>query len=362
MLLITPAHALVPQEALSSSGSALDEAAAAYLASPDASSAVYVAVYNRKTGLQMKAFGESAPGVPATVNDHFLIGSITKTVFATAVLQHVEKGVLSLDDTVRQVAPNVAKKFPKAAGYTIRQLLSMDTRIGDYADTAVADMFKNPARVFSRDELITMGFAATPKPKEGGYSTTNYIILGNVMQEITGRTPASLVNDVLRQAGMKHSRLTVMGARPTPVTHGFIGEEYGSIANEANPSLNSSSDVTDWPITWGREGGGAYATLPDLYTWAKLCEGNALLSPEMVAQRGKTHRIDAGDYGLGIIRQGAYWGHTGQAIGYEALVACNPKTGNVVALAVNNTSSLSTAMMGIGQAVFPEYVMAALKS
>ena len=352
--------AVAPSAGAASGSDALDKAAAAYLASDGASSAVYVAVYKPRTGLQMKAYGESAPGIPATVKDHFGIGSITKTAFATAVLQQVAKGKIALDDTVRKAAPRVAKKFPKAANYTIRQLLSMNTRIGDYADAAVLGMFADPTRTYPRDELIRMGFAAKPMPKAGGYSTTNYLILGDVMREVTGRSPIGLVNDVFKQAGMNDSLLTVSGTLPAPATHGTIGKEFGAQATTVNPALNATTDVTAWPMTWGREGGGAYATLPDLYKWAKTCEGNALLSPTMVAQREKTHKIDVGNYGLSIINQGDYWTHTGQGIGYEALATCNPKTGEVIALAVNSTDGLTGATFGIGQAVFLDYVRAAV--
>jgi D-alanyl-D-alanine carboxypeptidase len=341
---------------------AMDKAAATYLATDGMSSALYVAVYNPKTGLQMKAYGEAAPGVPATVKDHFEMGSITKTAFATAVLQQVQKGAIGLDDTVKKAAPGVAKRFPKAANYTIRQLLSMDTRIGDYAETSVMGMFADPTRLYTRNELITMGFAAKPMPKAGGYSTTNYIILGDVMREVTGKSPTGLVNGVFAQAGMKDSLLTVMGTKPAPATHGYLGTEYGPQATTVNPTLNASTDVTAWPMTWGREGGGAYATLPDLYKWAKSCAGSTYLSPAMVKERQKTHKIDVGNYGLGIIDQAGYWGHSGQGIGYEALVTCNPKTGHVVALAVNDTSSLVGAIGALGPTVFPDYLEAYIKA
>jgi D-alanyl-D-alanine carboxypeptidase len=174
--------AVAPMAGAASGSDGLDKVAAAHLASDGASSALYVAVYNPKTGLQMKAYGESAPGVTATLKDHFGIGPITKTAFATALLQQVAKGKIGLDDTVRKAALGVAKKFPKAANYTIRELLSMNTRIGDYADAAVSGMFADPTRTFTRDELIRMGFAPKPMPKTGGYSTTNYLILGDVMR------------------------------------------------------------------------------------------------------------------------------------------------------------------------------------
>jgi hypothetical protein len=78
----------------------------------------------------------------------------------------------------------------------------------------------------------------------------------------------------------------------------------------------------------------------------------------MATQRLKTTKIDAGNYGLGIIRQGDWLSHSGQAIGYEANVACNPKTGAVVALAVNSTYGMLDVNGAIGDAAYPAYAKA----
>ena len=114
------------------------------------------------------------------------IGSITKTVFATAVLQAVAAGRLSLTATVQDLDPQLARAFPKVARYTVAQLLGMRTRIPDYADAAVAAMASNPQRRFTSTDLISLAFEKGKKiPAKGGYSTTNYIILGEVMQHVT---------------------------------------------------------------------------------------------------------------------------------------------------------------------------------
>jgi hypothetical protein len=65
-------------------------------------------------------------------------------------------------------------------------------------------------------------------------------------------------------------------------------------------------------MEWGKEGGGADATIADLATWGQTC--------------------------LGILRQGDWLDpDSGQALGYTANVACNPKTGAVIAYALNST-------------------------
>jgi D-alanyl-D-alanine carboxypeptidase len=342
---------------------AIDTAAAQFLTnSIDKTPGLWLAVWDPKKGYYEQAYGEaSLDGARATTKDHLLIGSITKTVFATAVLEQVAAGTLKLTDTVKQLDPALAKTYPGAAKKTVAQLLGMTTRIPDYADPAVMKMFANPQQGFTRDRLIALGFAeGKPIPAPGGYSTTNYLILGKLMRTLTGKTPEMLVNAVFRQAGMRGARLETGNVTlPEPRAHGYIGAVYGQQAVQVNPELSGSSDVTDWKMQWGKEGGGAYSTIGDLATWGSTCLGDRFLPANVVAERLKTTKIDAGNYGLGIIRQGDWLGHSGQAIGYEANVACNPKTGAVVAYAVNSTEGLFDVSSFMGDAAWPAYAKAA---
>lgn len=342
---------------------AIDEAANLFVNNaPDQSPGLWLAVWDPKKGYYEQAYGKAAlPGTAATVADHFRIGSITKTVFATAVLEQVSAGKLKLTDTVRSLDPALAKRFPSIAKYTVAQLLSMKTQIPDYADPAVALQVADPQRRFTRDQLIALALSkGKPLPKAGGYSTTNYIILGEIMKKVTGKTPESLVNGVFAQAGMKQSGLdTTSKAMPDPAAAGYIGATYGSQFVAINPAVTSATDVSSWAFDWGKEGGGAYSTIGDLATWGGTCLGNSLLPKSTVAKRLVFSSIDVGKYGRGIIKQGNWLSHEGQAIGYEANVACNPKTGAVAVWAVNSTQGSMFLDDVIGAAAYPEYKLAA---
>lgn len=342
---------------------AIDAAARSFLStSADQAPGVWVAVWDPKRGYYEQAYGEaSLDGQPASVKDHFLIGSITKTVFATAVLQQVAEGRLSLNDRVRKLDPALAKRYPIAADKTVAQLLGMTSRIPDYADAAVARMFANPQQRFTRDQAIALGIAegkAIPAP--GGYSTTNYLLLGKLMRTVTGKTPESLVNGVLRQARMTKSRLMPGNVRlPAPRAHGYLGAIYGPQAAQVDPTLTGTTDVTDWRMEWGKEGGGAYATIGDLARWGGTCLGDALLPADVVARRLQTTDLPStGQYGLGIIRKGDWLEHSGQALGYVANVACNTKTGAVVAYAVNSTAGALDIDSSLGSVAWPAYIAA----
>lgn len=341
---------------------AIDEGARSFLStSADKAPGVWLAVWDPKRGYYEQAYGQaSLDGQPASVTDHFLIGSITKTVFATAVLQQVDKGRLRLSDTVKKLDPALAKRYPIAANKTVAQLLGMTSGIPDYADAAVARMFANPQQRFTRDEAIALGIAeGKPIPAPGGYSTTNYLLLGKLMRNVTGKTPESLVNGVLRQAGMTNSHLMTGNVRvPEPRARGYLGALYGPQAALVNPQLSSITDVTDWTMEWGKEGGGAHATIGDLARWGSTCLGDSLLPADVVATRLKTTPIASGNYGLGIIRQGDWLAHSGQALGYTANIACNPKTGAVVAYAVNSTAGAIDIDSTLGSVAWPSYVAA----
>ena len=341
---------------------AIDAEAAAFLAnSIDQTPGLWLAVWDPKRGYYEQAYGEAAlDAQPASVKDRFLIGSITKTVFATAVLEQVAAGKLKLTDTVKSLAPSVARKYPIAAKKTVAQLLGMTSRIPDYADSAVAKMFANPQQTFTRDQAIALGIAegkAIGAP--GGYSTTNYLLLGEVMKAVTGKAPEALVNAVLRETGMSSSKLmTGNVVLPAPSAHGYLGALYGPEAAKVNPSLSATTDVINWTMEWGKEGGGAYSTIGDLAKWGGSCLGTNLLPAKVAAERLKTTKINAGNYGLGIVRQGDWLAHDGQAIGYTANVACNPKTGAVVAYALNSTEGPLDFSSYVGAKSWPDSVKA----
>ena len=70
-----------------------------------------------------QAFGTRVVGEddPVSVFDHFRVGSNTKTMVGTVVLQLVEEGIIGLDDPVPQYRPDV----PNGENITIAQLLDM---------------------------------------------------------------------------------------------------------------------------------------------------------------------------------------------------------------------------------------------
>ena len=177
--------------------------------------ALWVGVWDPEKGAYTQAWGEAVVGGrKASVDDVFRIGSVTKTVTATVILELVDEGKLSLGDTVAKAAPKVAEAHPEVADLTVRQLLSMTSGIPDYMnvpDGVVAGVTKDPKTVWTADQLIDAGIGKGLQPAgTGGYSTTNYILLQEVAEEIT----ESSLQDLVAQRVTGPLGMAKLGASP----------------------------------------------------------------------------------------------------------------------------------------------------
>lgn len=110
-----------------------------------------------------------------------------------------------------------------------------------------------------------------------------------------------------------------------------------------------------WNVSYGQGGGGITATIADLGIWAGSGVGNALLSDDTVTERNTFEPIEEGlDYGLGILENGAWVGHTGEVFGWEAGAFRNPDTGVTAAFAANGCGGPFLGFLLIMETLYPE--------
>ena len=139
------------------------------------------------------------------VNDKFRIGSNTKTFVITVLLQLVQEGRLSLDDTVAKFKLNV--NMPDADRITIRQLVEMRSGLIDlYALPAFQALDIKPQAKFDRHHWLQL---ALDQPRlfapgtQYNYSNTNYMLLGMIIEAVTqGHRRTSDRNPPPRAAGL----------------------------------------------------------------------------------------------------------------------------------------------------------------
>lgn len=338
---VAAADVQLPSEPMSEEDrAAIDAGIAAIMEEHPEVPAFYIGLWSPERGSYQQAYGlaDVAAGRAASLDDHFRIGSVTKTFGGALILQLVDEGLLALDDTVAEVDPELAETFPEIAAISIRDLLGMTSGIPDYMnvkDAAVATHAQHPDTQWDPIDLIGFGVESGLQPVgTPGYSTTNYVILQKIAETLTGQPIQELVKERLADPlGMPGTALPYNEdtTLPEPFARGYLSTEcVGELVKDGAEPVPDGTDTTDWNASYGQIGGGAHSTLADLGTWAASMSGSSLLSDELAAERiADMHDADLVifTYGLGILQLTNQLGHEGEAIGWQGWVGHDPGRG-----------------------------------
>ncbi|MEK2471944.1 serine hydrolase domain-containing protein [Streptomyces noursei] len=295
--------------------------------------------------------------------DRFRAGSLTKTLVATVVLQLVGEGRLALDDPAAEhLPPGVPLTGAGGANdlrrVTIRQLLNHTSGLFNYTeDPHLAEQLYGAGFVAHRydrhtpTELLRIALAHPPtgaptrSPRHRGtgggapdgswgrapfaYSNTNYLVLGLVIQGVTGHPYAEeLRRRILAPFDLRGTSFP--GDSPTlPAPHGrgyslIDGHQVDSTA--LNPSRAGAA-------------GEMITTLVDLNRFFAALLGGKLLAPRQMAQL-RSEKATHGAYGLGVYATHlpcgvTVWGHNGDINGSYAQTAGTADGRHLVSYRVN---------------------------
>jgi D-alanyl-D-alanine carboxypeptidase len=283
---------------------------------------------------------------PIRLDDQFRIGSNTKTMTGTVVLQLVEEKKLRLDDPVSKYRDDV----PNGENITIEQMLNMSSGLADYTDLPelAHSMDATPEKVWTPDEVLALSFAQPPAfaPGEGHlYSNANTVLLGLIIEQITGEPLEQVFQErIFRPHGLTHTLLPARTTNTMPKAHsdgylvGTVTEMFanGGVLSPAQvDALDAGTlvriDVTDMNPSWGWAAGAAISTTDDLARYVKALGSGELLGRKMQRQRLASVRPidptnpDSPEYGQAIVRYGELYGHTGELPGYNSFMGYDPK-------------------------------------
>ncbi len=298
-----------------------------------------VLVRSRALGDWTQAFGTRAVdgGEPVRTTDCWRIASCTKTMTTTVALQLVAEGRLRLEDPIADYLPDV----PNGESITLRQLFTMRSGLFNYteSDSWARAQDADLQRAWRPEELLAFAFAESPYFEPGQdyhYSNTNTVLLGLVAERLTGRPLGQLFQERLfGPLGLEHTSLPPGSAIGQPHPRGYM---FGTIAG-AEPTV--LRDVTDLDPSFGWAAGGALSTAEELAVWVRaLVEGDLL--PEALQQQRLTdlEPVAGGtSYGLGIMRFGQFYGHSGTIPGFNTLMGHDPQNGLTFVVWCSLTSS-----------------------
>lgn len=282
-----------------------------------------------------KAFGyKQISGKIKNENDtKFRIGSITKMFTATMVLQLMEENKLTPETKLGTYYPNI----PNANDITIEQLLTHHSGLYNFTDE---EYLKFHTQAKTQQEILDLLAKQTPdfKPGERGeYSNTNYILLGYIIEKLTGESYAeNLRTRIAKKAGLKN-------------TH--IGSKINPKDNEAySYSFDGFrwivEDETDMSLPGGA--GAIVSNTADLIKFIDALFNNKLVSE---ASLSKMTAIQDG-YGMGIFQAPFYekkgYTHNGGIDGFSSSLVYFPDDKLEVALLMNGLAyQMNDIMIGI---------------
>lgn len=257
--------------------------------------------------------GAGVPLVPDAMTD---IGSVSKTVTAAEVLSLAEAGHIDLDAPASTyLADPLLHLNP-----TVRELLSHTSGIPDFAAEKAFDdaVFADGTRRWTPAEALGYATGPVTAPDEhptdpaAGYSSSNYLLLGLIIERVTGLTYAQAVRrDVLTGIG---PRMAIQDAEiPVPPV---------ATAAPAGGALPDGSYLPNraWATALGAAGGIA-ADAPTLATWGYQLYGGHILTSETT--RLMTTPVTIG-YGLGTTLTNTTVGHPGLVPSYASLLTVIP--------------------------------------
>jgi D-alanyl-D-alanine carboxypeptidase len=270
-------------------------------------------------------------------HDRFVVGSVTKPMVATLVLQLVESGRVRLSDTVERWLPGLV---PGGGRITLEQLLSHRSGLPDYFDHV------NIGQAYEPEQLVKVALAEGERtaPGTGAYSNTNFVLLGLIVEKATGRPLAQqLEHRVFGPAGMRDASLAPAGGGD-PEIRGYT----------------KTTDVTPTDRSGAWAAGGVVASARDLDSFVtSLVQGDLLSRStvrDMTTSRGRLTDLDI-DYGLGVqagtVSCGDAVGHFGVVRGFATAMWALDGGNRSVVVMVNDAA---------GQGVVGELIEPALCS
>jgi len=299
-----------------------------------------------------KAYGQAslAYNAPMTVDTRLNIASIGKSLTGVAIAQIVDAGKLSYDDAVGKLLPDYPDKEVRER-VTVRQLLTHTSGLGP------VDYWQKPQWLAARSRLrsvsdymkLVVGTPVGAAPGEYLYSNSGYVLLGAVIERLTGQSYYDYVDQhIFKPAGMTRSFYHEMDHEDpdvaVPLTNIFNKETDGSDIYRLGPPRNAIYELA----AKGGPQGGAFLTADDLFKFEKALRSGKLVSaarlqemmtpfsPSGAGAAGLTGDVREG-LGVEVITQNGHqlFGHTGGDLGIASMVYWYPGTGYTTILLTN---------------------------
>jgi len=293
-------------------------------------------------------------GRPVTTDMRHRVGSITKTFTAAAVLQQAETGQIGLDVPIGHYLPQLVPG-DRGNAITVRMLINHTSGLAEYLPYAYPSLRPFPSlkdttpkslddlrfRQFHPTELIEMGVRAPavgkPGDTPGTYSNTNYQLLCQLLQHVTGTTAEKYITqNVIERAGLRDTEL------PSG-TH--INGPHSQMYEAWFGMIDPPRDYSVYDMSWVGPAASLISTVADLNRFYGLLLAGEIVNQSSLAEMQRAVPVISFEgkkinYGLGLHKMevpghGIFWGHDGTVWGAGAMTMIRADSKRQMSVAVN---------------------------
>lgn len=196
--------------------------------------------------------------------DHLLhSGSTGKVIVSAVTMQLVSEGILDLDEMVKTYIGDYDwyDRIPNADAITLRHLLQHTSGMERYEfkEAFIEDLHKNPDRVWTPSDLVYFVLDDEPLFSAGSsfaYADTNYILMGMIIEKVTGQQFYDLAHQrVLQPLGL--GSFTPTNTRQIPnMSQGYYDPDSEYALGFKSPFLKDGETQNNMQWEWT---GGGYA-------------------------------------------------------------------------------------------------------
>lgn len=249
--------------------------------------------------------------IPNTTDTKFRLASVSKQFCTLVIMQLVEEGVLSLDDSIR----DHLRYYREDTGekITIHHLMAHQSGLRDYT-ASYSYRGEISRRSFDPDEFIKLYCSSDLEHEPGtiySYCNAGYSILGRIIEKVTRKSfEQNLKERIFVPLGMKNSGFdsneTILSKRASGYTRGSFGF--------------TNAEYIEMGTTPGAAGA-LYSTVEDMFLWDRALYTDQLLSED------SRHLMFTPNHGVPEVKAAGGRPHSRYGYGWQIFTRTHPETG-----------------------------------
>ena len=283
----------------------------------------------------LRAFGTADMAQKSPMNTRFAmpIGNITTSFTVRAALELAKAGKIQLDAPVSHYLSGV----PKGNAITIANLAQMRSGLSDYTrdPSFLREVEAHPESRLSPEQLLHYSFTHPLLFKPGSrfdYSSTNTILLGLIIEKVTGKPLSRVIEDqILQPYKLRNITFSTSFADPYLQVRG-----YTSLAHDQKMTPVAWNSSLFWASAM------MAATATNLQRWAKINADQKEFSAVIAtASHSATLARTASPihYRWGSFENNGWVGNASRRAGFESVAIYLPKQKDTIVILLNSDAT-----------------------